>query len=798
MRRLLPLLLVLMPPALAAQPATPPVAAQKPHQHVNFGVVRDDPYFWLRERENPEVIAYLTAENAYTEAMTAPIKPLQETLYHEIIGRIKQDDSSAPVYDHGYWYYSRFEEGANYPLYARRRGTMDAPEEVLIDANARGAGLPYYAVGAFEVSEDGQMLAWAEDTVGRRLYTIRVKNLATGELLPDALYPATPSLAWAADGQTLFFARQDVNTLRSYQIVRHTLGHPAEHDAVVFQEDDEEFSVYVDLSKSHRFLLITSDQTLTTEARFLDARTPMGDWRVFRPRARGHEYSVEHAGDAWYIRSNQHGAENFALYRAPTEAPEAWRTLVPHRAEAYLEGFDVFDGFFVTQEREGGLARLRVRHGDGTLDHEVDFGEPTYAAALGSNPTYATPVVRYTYSSMTTPNTAYDYDVRSHAQTLVKRDPVLGSFDPARYVTERLMVTARDGTPIPVSLVRLRTTPVDGTAPLLLYAYGSYGYALSASFSHARLSLLDRGFVYAIAHIRGGQEMGRAWYETGKLMHKMNTFTDFIDAGEALVAQRYADPRKLYAQGGSRRGPAHGRRRQPPPRPLERRHRRRAVCGRRHDDARRHDSAHHVRVRRVGQPERGGRLPLHARLLALRQRRRSGLPAAARHHRPARLAGAVLGARQVGGPDAGAAHERRAAAAQDQHGGRPRRRERTLSPLRGGGVRVRMAARPRRPDHTVTPRTRARAGGTARAPIFRFSVPIGASGQPTGCSQAHHEQQQCEQQGDREKHHQGPDHRRSERFHRAIQLTRTICSPFTPRRLPYLEEILRPEQCKPF
>jgi oligopeptidase B len=554
MRALLLTALLLMPAALHAQTPVPPIAPQKPYQHTNFGVIRDDPYFWLRERENPEVIEYLNAENAYTDALTQHLKPLQETIYSEIVGRIKQDDSSAPVFDNGYFYYSRFEEGANYPVYARRRGSMDAPEEILLDANARGAGEAYYAVGNYEVSEDGRLMAWAEDTVGRRLYTIRVKDLTTGQILPDKLYPATPSLAWANDHRTLFFARQDPSTLRSYQIVRHTLGHPADHAAVVFQEDDDEFSTYIAKSKSRRFLLVTSDQTLTSEVRILDADAPLGAWTVFRPRERGHEYNVEHAGDAWYVRSNLGGAENFALFRAPTAQPDAWAPLVPHRTEALLENFDVFEGFFVTQEREGGLTRLRVRRDDGGLDHEVDFGEPTYAAGLGNNPTYATPVVRYSYSSMTTPNSAYDYHVRTRERTLVKRDAVLGDFDPARYVTERVMAPARDGTPVPVSIVRHRDTPVDGTAPLLLYGYGSYGASMSAGFSHARLSLLDRGFVYAIAHIRGGQEMGRQWYETGKLMKKMNTFTDFIDAADYLVAQRYADPRRLYAQGGSAGG----------------------------------------------------------------------------------------------------------------------------------------------------------------------------------------------------------------------------------------------------
>ena len=542
------------PVALAQPRPMPPVAPQRPHTHTHFGVGRDDPYYWLRDRDDPEVLRYLEAENAHTAAETAALKPLEDALFAEIVGRIKQDDATAPVFDRGFFYYARYEEGKEYPIYARRRGSMEAPEEVLIDGNARAAGHDFYSVGAYEVSDDGRLLAWAEDTVGRRIYTVRFRDLTAGADLPDVLSPATPSLAWAADDRTLFFGRQDPETLRAYRVVRHTLGADPAADPVVFQEDDDEFSVDVGRSKSRRFVLASSDQTLTTEWRYLDAATPDAPFRVVRPRERGHEYAVEHAGDRWYVRTNERGAENFGLMTAPTDEPAAWAPLVPHRPEAYLEGFEVFAGALVTQEREGGLTRLRVRGTDGAPLHDLDFGEPTYTAALGTNPAYETTVLRYGYSSLTTPNSVYDYDLATRRKTLVKQDPVLGAFRPDDYAAERLLVPARDGTSVPVSLVYRRGTPRDGTAPLLLYAYGSYGYSMPASFSHARLSLLDRGFVYAIAHVRGGQEMGRAWYERGKLMQKMNTFTDFIDAGEHLVAERYADPRKLYAQGGSAGG----------------------------------------------------------------------------------------------------------------------------------------------------------------------------------------------------------------------------------------------------
>jgi oligopeptidase B len=520
----------------------------------NHGVTRQDPYYWLRERENPEVVAYLEAENAYTEAATAHLRGLEDRLFEEIVGRIQQDESSPPVFEDGYHYYTRFEEGKEYPVYARRRGSMEAPEEVLLDANERAEGHGYYAVGAFEVTEDGRLMAFAEDTVGRRIYTIRFKDLQTGEMLPDALYPAAPAMAWANDGRTLFFVRQDLETLREYQVLRHRLGGDPEAAEVAFQEDDTEFSVSIARSKSDRFLLVGSNQTLADEYRYLDADDPDGDFVVFRPRERGHEYGLQHAGDHWYVRTNEGGATNFRLVRAPTAAPEAWEDLVPHRDDVLLERFDVFEGFVVTQEREGGLSRLRVRQKDGALDHEVDFGEPAYAASLGATPEYATGVVRYTYSSMTTPQSAYDYDMADREAALVKRQPVLGDFDPARYVTERLWATAEDGTGVPISVVRRRETPVDGTAPLLLYGYGSYGSSSAAAFSIPRLSLLDRGFVYAIAHVRGGQEMGRRWYDDGKLLRKMNTFTDFIAAAEHLVMDGYADPERLYAQGGSAGG----------------------------------------------------------------------------------------------------------------------------------------------------------------------------------------------------------------------------------------------------
>ena len=540
--------LLIAVPALAQ---TPPDVAQRPHTHTLFGVDRDDPYYWLRERDNPEVIGYLEAENAYTEAVTEGTKALEDALYGEIVARVVPDDRSAPVFDRGYWTYRRYEAGKEYPVYARRRGTMDAPEEILLDANVRAEGHGYYAVGALSVADDGRTMAWSEDTTGRRIYTVRLKDLQTGEVYDDEITPATPSLAWASDSRTLFIARQDLETLRSYQIVRHTLGEPGE--TVVYQEDDDTFGVGVGRTKDRRFVVAVSQQTLTSEVRFLPADQPRADWRVVRPRERGVEYSADHVGDRWVVRTNADGATNFKLMTAPTGAPADWTEIVAPRADVLLEDVDVFTDHLVTQEREGSLRRLRVRTPDGALAWEVDFSETAYAADLARTPSPDSPTFRYTYESLATPEQTVDVAFDGGARTVVKAQEV-PTYDPSQYTTERRWVTARDGARVPVSLVRHVDTPLDGTAPLLLYGYGSYGISMEAWFRAPIVSLLDRGVVYAIAHIRGGQEMGRAWYESGKLGQKMNTFTDFIDVADALVADRVADPDRVYAQGGSAGG----------------------------------------------------------------------------------------------------------------------------------------------------------------------------------------------------------------------------------------------------
>ncbi len=544
----------------AGRAPEPPRAEKHDHVFEEFGHRRVDPYYWLRERDNPEVIDYLERENAYADAVTAPVASLQEKLFQEIVGRIKQDDDSVPYFLDGYWYYVRYEQGKDYALYCRKRGSLDAPEEVMLDGNAMAEGHDFFAVRGLQVSSGNDLLAFATDTVGRRRYTIRVKDLTTGELLPDRITDTAGNLVWAADNRTLFYTRKDTTTLRPYRVYRHVVGTDPAQDELVYQEDDETFDVYVYRSKSRRYLFIGCDQTLTTEIRYLDAATPGGEFRVFAPRERGHDYTVDHVGDTFYIRTNWK-ARNFRLMACPEgrTARESWTEVVPHRDDVLLEDFTLFRDFIALEERFDGLMRLRVLPREGGEPGEVEpytltFDEPTYLVGLGYNPDPDSDTLRFVYTSLTTPRTVYDQDMRTRERILMKRDEVLGDFDPHDYVSERLWATARDGVKIPISLVYRKDFRRDGTRPLLLYGYGSYGYSTEPRFSSARLSLLDRGFCYAIAHVRGGQEMGRWWYEDGKLLKKKNTFTDFIDCARYLVEQRYTSPEHLYARGGSAGG----------------------------------------------------------------------------------------------------------------------------------------------------------------------------------------------------------------------------------------------------
>ena len=542
-------------PTEAADPGAPPVAAVRPTELERHGDVRTDDYYWLRERENPEVIEYLEAENAYTEAVMAHTGALQESLFEEIVGRIKEDDSSVPYLDNGYWNYSRYVEGSEYPIYARKKGSLDAAEEIVLDANVEAEGHEFFSARGLRVSPGNDVLAYSTDTVGRRKYTLRFRDLTTGEDLADVIPDITGNHAWAADNKTLFYTRQDPQTLRWHRIYRHVLGTDPAEDELVYEELDDEFSSYVYKTKSGDYLVIQSDQTLSSEARILEADDPDGEFRIFSPREADHEYSIDHVGDRFIVRTNS-DARNFRLMETALDATErsSWKELIPHRDDVYLQSFEVFDDHLVVVERSNGLRQMRIRPWSGEGEHYLDFGEPTYTAWVDDNHDMGSGVLRYGYTSLTTPVSIYDYDMSSREKTLLKRDEVVGDFDPANYVTERLMAPARDGVEVPVSIVYRKGLEKNGGNPLLQYGYGSYGASMDASFRSYRLSLLDRGFVYAIAHIRGGQEMGRHWYEDGKLMKKMNTFTDFVDVGAFLIEQGYTSPEHLYAMGGSAGG----------------------------------------------------------------------------------------------------------------------------------------------------------------------------------------------------------------------------------------------------
>jgi oligopeptidase B len=535
---------------------TPPIAAKQAHELEAHGDVRIDEYYWLRERDNPEVISYLEAENDYTEAAMAHTAELQDRLYEEIVGRIKQDDDSVPYKKDGYFYYERYREGDEYPLHCRKKGSLEAPEEIMLDANREAEGYEFFTMWNVEPSPDGKTLAYAIDTVGRRLHTLRFRDLETGEDLPDVLEDVTSNGEWANNSRTYLYTKQDPETLRWRRVYRHVLGSDPADDELVYEETDEEFSVFVFKSRSEKYLMIGSNQTLSSEFRYLDAENPAGEVRIIQPREADHKYFADHFGDSFLIRTNW-DAENFRLVKTPGSATgkENWTDVIPHRDDVFFQGAEAFANHLVVEERKNGLMQVRIIPWDGSEQHSLDFGEPAYDAWLSANFEVDTEVLRYAYTSMTTPRSTFDYDMNSREKTLLKEHPVLGGFDKANYTTERLWTTARDGVEVPISLVyRTDLFKNDGSNPALLYAYGSYGASMDASFSSPRLSLLDRGFVFAIAHIRGGQELGRQWYENGKLLKKMNTFTDFIDSGKFLVDQKFTSPDRLFAMGGSAGG----------------------------------------------------------------------------------------------------------------------------------------------------------------------------------------------------------------------------------------------------
>lgn len=543
-----------------------PVAEKVPHELTANGNTRIDNYYWMKlsdEQKNAEVkdeqtqktLEYLNAENAYLDEKMKHTEAFQEKLFKEITGRIKQTDESVPYKDNGYWYYNRYEEGKEYPIYCRKKGTLDAKEEILLNVNEMAAGHSYYSIRGLNVSEDNNLLAFAEDSVSRRRYTLYIKDLRTGEIL-DNVIPNTEGYGvWANDNKTIFYTKKDSVTLRSRWIVKHKLGTDASTDKVVAEEKDETFYTGIYKTKSNKYLVIRSNSTLTSHYQILDANTPDIPFKEFSPRERGLEYSIDHYGDKFYVTTNL-DAQNFRLMETPVTATakENWKEKIAHRKDTLLEGIEVFKNYLVLSERANANTLMRIIDQNSGKKHYLNFGEEAYTVYSSVNRDFDTNMMRFGYTSMTTPNSTYDYNMKTQEKKLLKQQEVVGGYNPEDYQTERRWATATDGTKIPMSIVYKKGIKMDGTNPTLVYAYGSYGYSTDADFSSTRLSLLDRGFVYAIAHIRGGQEMGRQWYEDGKMFKKKNTFTDFIDCTQFLIDEQYTSPEYLFANGGSAGG----------------------------------------------------------------------------------------------------------------------------------------------------------------------------------------------------------------------------------------------------
>ncbi|RAK21744.1 oligopeptidase B [Flavobacterium aquaticum] len=535
----------------------PPVAKIVPKTLEKHGDKRIDNYYWLNERENPEVIDYLNKENEYYQKSTAHTKQLQDDLFLEMKGRIKEDDSSVPYFYNGYYYITRYETGKDYPIYARKKGSLDAKEEVLFDCNEMAKGHSYFNLGGLNISEDNKWAAFGVDLVSRRQYTIQIKNLETGEILPVKLENTTGGSTWAGDNKTLFYTRKDAQTLRSDKIYKHTLGTEPSADVMVYHEKDDTFNTFVYKEKSKKYLVIGSSSTLTSEYQILDAKNPNGEFKVFQKRTRGLEYSISHYGDSFYIVTNKDKATNFKLMKTPetATAAENWKDLIGHRKDVLLEGIEIFKDYLVVEERSNGLNKIQIRPWNGKGEYYLPFESETYTAYTTTNVDFDTEILRYGYQSMATPSSVIDFNMRTQEKKVLKEQEVLGGkFDKNNYIEERVWATATDGTKVPISMVYRKGIEKNGKNPLLLYAYGSYGATMDPYFSSTRLSLLDRGFIYAIAHIRGGEDLGREWYENGKLLKKINTFTDFIDCSKFVIAEKYTSPEHLYAEGGSAGG----------------------------------------------------------------------------------------------------------------------------------------------------------------------------------------------------------------------------------------------------
>lgn len=535
----------------------PPIAKIIPKKLKKFGEVRIDNYFWLKDRENPEVIDYLNQENAYYQEKTAHTKDFQTALFEEMKGRIKEDDQSVPYLYNGYYYITRYEKGQNYPIYSRKKESLSAKEEVLFNCNEMAKDKPYFQLGALSISPDNKLALFSYDIVGRRIYTIQIKNLETNEILEDKIENVTGSAVWANDNKTIFYSDQDDVTLRSDKIFKHKLGAKQSEDVLIYFEEDETFNVEIAKSKSQKYLAIESDSTLTTEYQILDADNPDGEFKMFQKRVRGMEYSINHYGDSFYIMTNKDKAENFKLMKTSVNKTSKtnWVEVIAHREDVLLEDIEIFKDFLVVEERENGLNKIRIMPWSGEGEYYLPFESETYTAYTSSNVDFDTDILRYGYQSMTTPSSIIDFNMKTKTKEIKKEQEVLGGkFDKNNYTEERVWATAEDGVKIPISMVYRKGLKKDGSNPLLQYAYGSYGHSMDATFSSTRLTLLDRGFIFAIAHIRGGEDLGRQWYEHGKLLKKKNTFTDFIDCSKFLIAEKYTSPAHLYAEGGSAGG----------------------------------------------------------------------------------------------------------------------------------------------------------------------------------------------------------------------------------------------------
>ncbi len=527
---------------------------------------RIDNYYWMklsdeqknaeqRDEQTQKVVDYLNAENDYLKTKLKHTEGLQKKVYDEIIGRIKQTDESVPYKDNGYWYYTRYEQGQEYPIYCRKQGTLEGAEEILLNVNDMAKGHDYYSITGLSVSEDNNLLAYAEDSVSRRRYTVYVKDLRTGKLVEEPVPNTEGQVTWANDNKTYFYTKKDSTTLRSRWIIKHKVGSSYKNDPIVSEEKDETFYTGIYKTKSKKFLVIWAGSTLTNHYQILDANSPDGKFKEFTPRERGLEYSIDHYGDKFYVVTNLE-AQNFRLMETPDSktAKTNWKEKIAHRKDTLLQGIEIFKDYLVLSERARGNTLMRIIEQKTNNKHYLNFGEPAYTIYPSINIDFDTDLLRYGYTSLTTPNSTYDYNMKTKERKLLKQTEVVGGYNPEEYQTERLWATADDGTQIPMSVVYKKGIKKDGSNPTLIYGYGSYGASMDPTFSITRLSLLDRGFVYAIAHIRGGQEMGRQWYEDGKMFKKKNTFTDFIDCSEFLIEEKFTSPEKLFASGGSAGG----------------------------------------------------------------------------------------------------------------------------------------------------------------------------------------------------------------------------------------------------